>query len=168
MNRHDRQKRPTGRYLLAKCGQNLYQVANGLIVWNHPRISGDRMEYHHYARLTISSRDQLAKSVVEGRVSLREAAAARRLSRQSASKWVRSYRQLGVAGLAHRSSRPRSCPRSAPVFLIQRVAELRRERKTGVEIALTTGLSRASVSRILTRLKLNRIHMLEPKLPPNR
>jgi CRP-like cAMP-binding protein len=54
------------------------------------------------------------------------------------------------------------------VFLIQRVAELRRERKTGVEIALTTGLSRASVSRILTRLKLNRIHMLEPKLPPNR
>jgi hypothetical protein len=33
MNRHDRQKRPTGRYLLAKCGQNLNQVANGLIVW---------------------------------------------------------------------------------------------------------------------------------------
>ena len=52
--------------------------------------------------------------------------------------------------------------------LADRVAELRRERKTGVEIALRTGLSRATVSRILTRLKLNRIHMLEPKLPPNR
>jgi transposase InsO family protein len=54
------------------------------------------------------------------------------------------------------------------VGLAERVAELRRVRKTGVEIALTTGLSRAMVSRILTRLKLNRIHMLEPRLPPNR
>jgi len=34
------------------------------------------MDYHHHARLTISSREQLAKSVVEGRVSLREAAGA--------------------------------------------------------------------------------------------
>jgi hypothetical protein len=39
MNRHNRQKRPTGRYLRAKCGQNLNQVANGLIVWNQPNIS---------------------------------------------------------------------------------------------------------------------------------
>ena len=39
MNRHNRQKRPTGRYLRAKCGQNLNQVAKGLIVWNQPSIS---------------------------------------------------------------------------------------------------------------------------------
>jgi len=36
MNRHNRQKRPNGRYLRAKCGQNLNQVANRLIVWNQP------------------------------------------------------------------------------------------------------------------------------------
>jgi hypothetical protein len=30
-NRHNRQKRPTGRYLRAKCGQNYNQVAEGLI-----------------------------------------------------------------------------------------------------------------------------------------
>jgi hypothetical protein len=39
MNRHNRQKRPTGRYLRAKCGQNYNQVANGLIVWNQPSTS---------------------------------------------------------------------------------------------------------------------------------
>ncbi len=105
---------------------------------------------------------------MEGRLSLREAAAERGLSRQSASKWVRRYRELGAAGLADRSSRPHRSPRSVPVGVAKRVAELRRERKTGVEIALTTGLSRATVSRILTWLKLNKIHMLEPKLPPNR
>jgi hypothetical protein len=38
MNRHNRQKRSTGRYLRAKCGQNYNQVANGLIVWNQPKF----------------------------------------------------------------------------------------------------------------------------------
>ena len=38
MNRHNRQKRPAGRYLRAKCGQNYNQVANGLIVWNQPEL----------------------------------------------------------------------------------------------------------------------------------
>jgi transposase InsO family protein len=126
------------------------------------------MDYHYHARLTIYSREQLAKSVVEGRLSLREAAAERGLSRQSASKWVRRYRSLGSAGLADRSSRPHRSPRRTSAATAERVGLLRRERKTGVQIALLTGLSRATVSRILTRLKLNKIRMLEPKLPPNR
>jgi transposase InsO family protein len=126
------------------------------------------MDYHHHARLTIYSREQLAKSVVEGRLSLREAAAERGLSRQSASKWVHRYRALGAAGMADRSSRPHRSPRQSSAATAERVGQLRRERKTGVQIAQLTGLSRATVSRILTRLKLNKIRMLEPKLPPNR
>jgi transcriptional regulator with XRE-family HTH domain len=46
--------------------------------------------------------------------------------------------------------------------LVERIQRLRRERWTGVRIAQATGLSRATVSRILTRLKLNKIRMLEP------
>src|SRR5271165_4603392 len=107
-------------------------------------ITGDRMDYHHHARLTIYSREQLAKSVVEGRLSLREAAAERGLSRQSAAKWVRRFREFGASGLADRSSRPHRSPRSVSAGLAERVAQLRRERKTGVEIALTTGLSCAT------------------------
>jgi transposase InsO family protein len=123
------------------------------------------MDYHHHARLTIHSREQLARSVVEGRLSLREAAAACRLSRQSAGKWVRRYREAGVAGLVDRSSRPCSSPRATSPELVERVAQLRRQRWTGVRIAQGTGLSRATVSRILVRLKLNKAKMLEPPLP---
>src|SRR5664279_2294764 len=56
-------------------------------------------------------------------------------------------------------------PRSTSPELIDRVLRLRRERWTGVRIAQSTGLSRATVSRILTRLKLNKIRMLEPAVP---
>ena len=126
------------------------------------------MDYHHNARLVIYSREQLAKSVLEGRLGLCEAAAAHRVSRQSAAKWVRRYRLQGLVGLADCSSRPHRSPRRTAAHVVQRVELLRRERRTGVQIAQLTGLSRATVSRILTRLKLNKIRMLEPKLPPNR
>jgi transposase InsO family protein len=123
------------------------------------------MDYHHHARLTIYRREELAKNVFEGRLSLQEAAAEFKLSRQSAAKWVRRFRAEGRSGLRDRSSRPHRSPRSTTAELIARVERLRRERWTGVRIAQTTGLSRATVSRILTRLKLNKIRMLEPAVP---
>ncbi len=51
------------------------------------------MDYHHHARLTIYSREQLAKKVLAGEVSLNSAAAEFKLSRQSAAKWVRRFRR---------------------------------------------------------------------------
>ena len=48
------------------------------------------------------------------------------------------------------------------------IERLRRQRWTGVRIALELGLSHATVSRVLRRLKLNRIRDIEPRLPPNR
>jgi len=123
------------------------------------------MDYHHHARLTIYSREHLAKAVVEGRLVLCEAAAEHRLSRQSAAKWVRRYREAGRSGLRDRSSRPQRSPRRTSAELVERVERLRRERWTGVRIAQQLGLSRATVSRILTRLQLNRMPMLEPKIP---
>ena len=126
------------------------------------------MDYHHHARLTIHGREQLAKSVVEGRLSLCEAAAEHGLSRQTAAKWVGRYRELGVAGLEDRSSRPHRLRQPTSVELVARVEALRRERWSGYRIALQTGLSRSTVSRILGRLKLSRIRDLEPKLPVQR
>jgi transposase InsO family protein len=123
------------------------------------------MDYHHHARLTVYGREQLAKRVIEGRLSLREAAAEHGLSRQSAGKWVRRYREAGVAGLVDRSSRPLRSPSRTSAERIELVERLRRERWTGVRIAQTTGLSRATISRILTRLKLNKLKMLEPQIP---
>jgi transposase InsO family protein len=123
------------------------------------------MDYHHHARLTIHRREELALAVIQGRLGLNEAAAEFKLSRQSAAKWVARFRQQGRAGLGDRSSRPHHSPRRTGDELGRRVETLRRQRWTGVRIAQATGLSRSTVSRILTRLRLNQRHMLEPALP---
>jgi transposase InsO family protein len=123
------------------------------------------MDYHHHARLTIHRREELAETVIQGRLSLQQAAAEFKLSRQSAAKWVQRFRAEKQSGLRDRSSRPHRSPRITSPELIDRVQRLRRERWTGVRIAQSTGLSRATVSRILTRLKLNKIKMLEPAVP---
>jgi transposase InsO family protein len=126
---------------------------------------GGQMDYHYHARLTVHGREALAKSVVEGRLGLCAAAAAHKLSRQSAAKWVRRYRDHGVAGLEDCSSRPRRLRAVSSDEQVAQVERLRRERWTGVRIAQATGLSRATVSRILTRLKLNKTRHLEPAVP---
>jgi transposase InsO family protein len=109
------------------------------------------MDSHQNARLTARSRELLARRVVEQGVTAKTAA-----------KWVRRYREGGAASLGDRSSRPRRlrCPTAEAQVDI--VAGLRRQRWTGYRIAGHTGLSRATVSRILRRLKLNRIRHLEP------
>ncbi len=122
------------------------------------------MDYHHHARLTVHGREALCRAVVEGRLRLCEAAAEHRLSRQTAAKWVTRFKTEGLAGLADRSSRPRRLRRPTTPELVARVEAMRRERWTGVQISRSP-VSRATVSRILTRLKLNRIRMLEPAEP---
>jgi transposase InsO family protein len=123
------------------------------------------MDYHYHARLTIHRREELAKTVIQGRLSLKEAAAEFKLSRQSAAKWVARFRHQGPAGLRDRSSRPHHSPRRTDPELATRVECLRRERWTGLRIAQSTALSRSTVSRILTRLRLNKMRMLEPPVP---
>jgi transposase InsO family protein len=126
------------------------------------------MDYHHHARLTVVRREELARRVLEGGLSLKEAEAEFKLSRQSAAKWVRRYREQGIAGLRDRTSRPHRSPRRTPEERVMEVERLRRQRWTGVRIAQQLGLSPATVSRVLRRLKLNRIRDIEPVLPPNR
>jgi transposase InsO family protein len=75
---------------------------------------------------------------------------------------------LGVEGLADRSSRPHRLPTQTAPELVLRVERMRREGWTARRIAETTGLGSATVSRILTRLRLNKKHMIEPKPPPLR
>jgi transposase InsO family protein len=123
------------------------------------------MDYHHHARLTVHGREQMCRAVVEGQLGLCAAAAAHKLSRQAAAKWVGRYRQLGVAGLRDRSSRPHSSPRRTGEGVEQQVIELRRGRLAGYWIARQTGLSVATVSRILRRARLSRWRDLVPRPP---
>jgi transposase InsO family protein len=122
------------------------------------------MDYHQNARLTIHSRGQLVGKVTAGST-LKQAAACFNVSVKTAAKWMRRYRQEGVAGLRDRSSRPNRLRQPTSPELVQRVQILRRERWTGSRIAQATGLSRATVSRILTGLKLNKARMLDAPVP---
>ena len=123
------------------------------------------MDYHHNARLTIHSREQLARKVLQGELTLNSAAAEFKVSRQTASKWLRRFRQGGPDALCDRSSRPHHSPRRICSEKAAFVEQLRRQRWTGVRIAQTTSLSRATISRILTRLHLNTARSLEPVIP---
>ena len=90
----------------------------------------------------------------------------RRLQPPSAAgKWVGRFQQDGRDGLMDRSSRPRRSPRQVAEPIRQRVVELRRERKAAFWIARETGLSTATVSRILRRARLSRWRDLNPRPP---
>ena len=120
------------------------------------------MDCHKNARLTALSRELLARKVLERGLTLKLAAASFNVSAKTAAKWVGRYREQGRAAMADRSSRPVVLYRPTSQQRVEQVEVLRRQRWTGFRIARETGLSRATVSRILRRLKLNRIRDLEP------
>ena len=76
------------------------------------------MDYRQNARLTVHSREQLAKFVVERGCTLKAAAAAFNVSARTAAKWVRRYREHGRSGLTDLSSRPHSSPRRTSSSLL--------------------------------------------------
>jgi len=126
------------------------------------------MDIHQNARLTPYSREQLAQSVLFQGRTLNSAAAEFKVSRKTARKWVRRYQAENRDGMFDRSSRPHRLRRPTSPAQVQQIEQLRRQRFTGVHIAQQTGLSRATVSRILRRLGLHRLRHLEPAPPSNR
>ena len=123
------------------------------------------MDYHQNARLSIHSREDLARRVLEQGVTLKLAAASFNVSAKTAAKWVRRYRELGRAGLGDRSSRPHRCPRTTSSTLLENVLALRRLRYNGWRIAQALGLGRATVCRMLRRNGMNRLRSLDPPPP---
>ena len=123
------------------------------------------MDYHQNARLTVHSREQIARQVIERGLTLQAAAASFKVSAKTAAKWTHRYRQSGLAGLRDLSSRPHRSPRQTSSTLSGKVLQLRRQRRNGWQIARELGLSRATVSRILRRAGLNRLRSLDPPPP---
>jgi transposase len=126
------------------------------------------MDIHKNARLSFRSRESLAEFVVKQGATRKAAAAAFRVTAKTVAKWVGRYIESGVAGLGDRSSRPRCCPRQTSSSLVEEVVVLRRGHMPGYEIARRTGLSPASVSRILRRARLSRWRDLNPPPPVQR
>ncbi|MBK9064811.1 MAG: IS481 family transposase [Acidobacteria bacterium] len=126
------------------------------------------MNAHSRAKTNPRSRELIVQRVQAEGWSRREAAEALGLSVRSVAKWLRRYREEGLAGLPDRTSRPRSSPMRTSEVLRKRVLELRQKRLVGREIAETIGLPRATVSRILRQAGVGRLRSLEPPEPPNR
>lgn len=90
------------------------------------------------------------------------------VSRRTVYKWLRRYREEGLAGLQNRASCPQSCPHQTSAKRVDQVIERRRRRQTYRQIALRLGLGQSTVARILKRAGLNRLANLDPPKPANR
>ncbi len=123
------------------------------------------MDLHKNARLSLRSREALVRNVMQENSTLKAAAAAFSVSRKTAAKWVDRYRQNPAACLLDRSSRPHRSPRATSASLIEQVIALRRSHCPAYQIARQTGLSAATVSRILRRARLSRWRDLHPRPP---
>jgi transposase InsO family protein len=110
---------------------------------------------HANARLTIHGRALLVDRIINGQRPVSHIAAELGVSRQCAHRWVRRFRQQGMAGLADRSSRPHRCPRQTSPEVEEAVIALRCSRRRGQDwIGAELGLPARTVSTILRRRQL--------------
>lgn len=115
------------------------------------------MNIHKNARLTPLGRERLV-GMIEGGASFAFAAQVCGCSAKTASKWWRRFSEEGLQGLSDRSSRPHVLRDPTAQPICERIIELRRRRLTGAHIAAKTGVSPATVSRVLRRAGLSRLN----------
>lgn len=123
------------------------------------------MNVHSRAKTCPRSRALLVERVRNGGWSVKRAAAAAGISRQTAWKWLKRHAIEGAAGLNDRSSRPGCSPRKLTPEREQWVVELRRRhRLPAISLAELTRIPRSTIGRVLRRHRLSRARDLEPKL----
>jgi transposase InsO family protein len=84
---------------------------------------------------------------------------------KTVSKWVSRFQAEGRPGLEDRSSRPHRLREPTSPETAQQIIGLRRQRWTGKQIAKQTGVSPATVSRILRAARLSRMRDIDPPEP---
>jgi transposase InsO family protein len=125
------------------------------------------MDIHENARLTPRGREHVVQLMRSGQTP-EAAARAVGVCPRTARKWLERYDREGVAGLRDRSSRPHRLRSPTPRPVVDRIEALRRQRMTGKQIAKEVGVSAATVSRVLQRLGLSDLKVLEPVQPVRR
>lgn len=123
------------------------------------------MNVHKNARLTPHSRAELVRRVLDQGQSAKAVATAFGVDAKTVAKWVARFKAEGAAGLSDRSSRPHRLYRPTPTWTVDQVIALRRQRFAGQQIARETGVSPATVSRILRAAGLSRARDLDPPAP---
>ncbi|MDF0700699.1 IS481 family transposase, partial [Rhizobium sp. MC63] len=126
------------------------------------------MNIHKNARLTPRRREEMARAGIDGACSKADAARTYGVTSKVVARWTARFLADGAAGMADRSSRPRTSPRRTAANIAGEIAVLRRQRLTGKHIAKQTGVSAATVSRVLKRAGLSRLKDIEPAEPVRR
>jgi transposase InsO family protein len=118
---------------------------------------------HANTRLTTHGRALLIERVLIHRRPVSHVAKELGISRQCAHRWINRHRAEGVAGLANRSSRPRSMPNRTSAQREAAVVVARLLQRSGpARIAASTGVPARTVSRILARYQLPPLAWCDP------
>jgi transposase len=107
----------------------------------------------------------MALAVVEDHLTQAQAAQAYSVSAKIVARWVERFKADCREAMLDRSSQPHAMPRKTGQALAERIITLRRQRLTGKHIAIQTGVSPATVSRVLKRAGLSRLKDVEPAPP---
>ena len=122
------------------------------------------MNVHKNAKLTPGGRALLVKRIEAGERA-EVVAGEMGVSRRTAFKWLKRYREEGEAGLQDRSSRPRSHPKRTPRFRRRQIERLRKRGWSSPRIADHLGMPVSTVTVEVRRLGLNRLSRLAPPDP---
>lgn len=116
---------------------------------------------HANARLTPIGRLTLVMRIESGRA-VAHVADEMGISRPTAYKWWRRWREEGELGLVDRSSRAHRCPHQTSPEIEAQIAELRQTLKLGpARIGYRLGVAPSTVHRVLCRRGLNRLKWMD-------
>lgn len=117
---------------------------------------------HANAALTPRARLRLAKLIVEENWPVVVAAKMFMTSPPTARKWATRFRVEGPAGMADRSSRPRSMPTKTPLTVVKQIVKARWRRRLGpAQIGGELGIPASTVHAVLVRARINRLSHID-------
>ena len=122
------------------------------------------MSTHRNAKTNVYQRQLLIRRVRHEGWTQREAAAAAGVSVRTVAKWL----ARAATTLADRSSRPVRQPRRTSLTREAAIVALRQTRASAWEISRALRVPRSTVTRVLARVGLNRVALLEPPAPVQR
>ena len=126
------------------------------------------MNIHKNARTTPQSRALLVHRVMHEHWPVSAVAIAFGVSERTVYKWLARYRAEGLAGLGDRRSIAHRHPHALAPAWLALIRLLRQAKLVAAEIAARLPLARSTVSAVLTRLGLGRLHYLNPPPPVQR
>lgn len=117
---------------------------------------------HARAKLTVLGRQLLVNRVEIDGWKPADAAKAMGVSRQTAYKWLRRFRDEGRAGLNDRTSAPRHCPHRLDADAVATIVATRLETLYGPHrLAYALGRPRSTIYGVLRRERISRLSFID-------